>query len=220
MGRISNNIQRLTAALPAGVRLVAVSKFHPLEDVREAYDAGQRLFGESRADELAEKAAAMPPDTVWHFIGHLQSNKVRRVVGCASVIESVDSEKLLRQISNEAVRAGRRIGVFLQAHVAAETTKTGFDPGELIAAGRLAATLPAIRVMGVMGMATNTTDAARIEADFDAIAAIGAQLRVFVPEATEVSMGMSGDWPMAVERGATLVRIGTDIFGPRIFGPR
>ncbi len=215
MGRISSKIAELHDALPAGVRLVAVSKFHPAEAVREAYDAGQRLFGESRADELVAKAAALPADIEWHFIGHLQTNKVRRVVGCVSVIESIDSERLLKAVSAEAVRAGREVGVLLQVHVAAEETKTGFAPGELVAAGRYAATLPGIEVRGVMGMATNTADASRVAADFDAIAAVGAQLRVFVPSATEVSMGMSGDWPLAVERGATLVRIGTDIFGER-----
>lgn len=215
MGRITAEIRRLHEELPAGVRLVAVSKFHPLAELEEAYAAGQRLFGESRADELAAKAAAMPADVEWHFIGHLQTNKVRRVVACASVIESIDSERLLRAVSDEAVRAGRRIRCLLQVHVAAEETKTGFDPGELVAAGRLGATLPGIEIAGVMGMATNTSDAERIAGDFDAIAAVGAQLRVFVPTATELSMGMSGDWPLAVERGATLVRIGTDIFGPR-----
>lgn len=215
MGRISQRIAELHRDLPTGVKLVAVSKFHPLEAVQEAYDAGQRLFGESRADELSAKSAAMPADVRWHFIGHLQTNKVRRVVGCASVIESVDSERLLRAISAEAERAGRRIDILLQVHVAAEETKTGFTPEELIDAGRLAATLPGISVKGVMGMATNTDCAERIAADFDAIAAVGARLRTVLPDAAEVSMGMSGDWPLAVERGATLVRIGTDIFGSR-----
>jgi len=153
MPRISSKIAELRRALPDGVKLVAVSKFHPLDALQEAYAAGQRRFGESRADELAAKAAAMPADVEWHFIGHLQTNKVRRVVGCASVIESIDSERVLRAVSAEAVRAGREIAVLLQVHVAAEETKTGFAPEEIPAAARLGATLPGVRIAGVMGMA-------------------------------------------------------------------
>lgn len=215
MPPISSNIDVIRRQLPAGVELVAVSKFQPLEAVGEAYAAGQRRFGESRADELAAKAAAMPADVEWHFIGHLQTNKVRRVVGSASVIESVDSERLLRLISAEAVRAGKTVGVMLQVHVAAEETKTGFLPDELIACAHSCAALPGVRIMGVMGMATNTDSAPRIAADFDAIAAVGARLRQIIPGATALSMGMSGDWPLAVERGATFVRIGSAIFGSR-----
>lgn len=216
MAQISNNIGKLRARLlPEGVELVAVSKFHPVEALLEAYGAGQRRFGESRADELAMKAAAMPPDVEWHFIGHLQGNKVRRVVGCASVIESIDSLKLLRAVSAEAVRAGRTVNVLLQVHVAAEQSKTGFAVDELEEAARLGATLPSVRVAGVMGMATNTADLARVAADFDAIADAGRRVREIVPGATAVSMGMSGDWPLAVERGATMVRIGSAIFGER-----
>lgn len=215
MGRINDKIQEYHSALPAGVRLVAVSKFHPVEAVSEAYNAGQRVFGESRADELVAKAAAMPDDVEWHFIGHLQTNKVRRVVSCASVIESVDSERLLRAISAEAVRIGRQISVLLQVHVAAELTKTGFAPDEAIAVGRECASLPGITISGVMGMATNTDDCERIAADFEAIAEVGRQLRASIPTATEVSMGMSGDWQLAIARGATLIRIGSDIFGTR-----
>ncbi len=215
MPRISSKIAELRRALPDGVKLVAVSKFHPLDALQEAYAAGQRRFGESRADELAAKAAAMPADVEWHFIGHLQTNKVRRVVGCASVIESIDSERVLRAVSAEAVRAGREIAVLLQVHVAAEETKTGFAPEEIPAAARLGATLPGVRIAGVMGMATNTADTARIADDFRAIAAAGRNLCEIIPGATEVSMGMSGDWPLAVAQGATLVRIGSTIFGER-----
>lgn len=194
---------------------MAVSKFQPLESLREAYDAGQRRFGESRADELAAKAAAMPADVEWHFIGHLQTNKVRKVVARAAMIESIDSERLLRAVSAESVRAGRTVRVLLQVHVAAEETKTGFAPEEIDAAARLALTLPGIEVVGVMGMATNTTDTGRVRADFEAIAECGARVRQLISGATELSMGMSGDWPQAVAAGATLVRIGSAIFGER-----
>lgn len=215
MPAVSSNLRAILGQLPEGVELVAVSKFHPLEMLREAYDAGQRRFGESRADELAAKAAAMPADTVWHFIGHLQTNKVRRVVACASVIESIDSERVLRAVSAEAERAGRCIDVFLQAHVAAEETKTGFLPQEIPAAAELAASLGGVRVVGLMGMASNTDDSERVSADFAALAALSRELQKIIPSATELSMGMSGDWPLAVAQGATLVRIGSAIFGPR-----
>ncbi len=216
MSRISNRIADLTAALPKEVRLVAVSKFHSVESVKQAYDAGQRRFGESRADELAAKAAAMPADVEWHFIGHLQTNKVRKVVADADVIESIDSERLLRLVDAEARRIDRSIDVMLQVRVAAEETKTGMTPGELLAAARsTAGSLTHARIAGVMGMATNTDNPDRIRADFRAIAQTAARLRDVIPEATEISMGMSGDWPIAVAEGATMVRIGSDIFGSR-----
>ncbi len=216
MSRISDRIADLTAALPKEVRLVAVSKFHSVESVKQAYDAGQRRFGESRADELAAKAAAMPADVEWHFIGHLQTNKVRKVVADADVIESIDSERLLRLVDAEARRIDRSIDVMLQVRVAAEETKTGMTPGELLAAARsTAGSLTHARIAGVMGMATNTDNPDRIRADFRAIAQTAARLRDVIPEATEISMGMSGDWPIAVAEGATMVRIGSDIFGSR-----
>lgn len=215
MPQIKENLERVLGQLPAGVNLVAVSKFQPLEAIQEAYAARQRRFGESRADELAAKAAAMPADVQWHFIGHLQTNKVRRVVACRPVIESIDSERLLRLVNDEASRARVTIDVLLQVHVAAEESKTGFLPHELLDCARACATLPNIRIRGIMGMATNTDSADRIRADFQAIAAVAAQLRVFLPKATILSMGMSGDWPIAVEQGANLVRIGSAIFGSR-----
>ena len=215
MPAVSNNLRAILGQLPPEVGLVAVSKFHPLEQLREAYDAGQRRFGESRADELAAKVAAMPDDVVWHFIGHLQTNKVRRVVACASVIESIDSERVLRAVSAEADRFGRCMDIFLQAHVAAEETKTGFLPEEIPAVAGLAASLKGVRVVGLMGMASNTDDENRINADFAALAELSRELQRVIPSATELSMGMSGDWPLAVAHGATLVRIGSAIFGPR-----
>ncbi len=213
--QISNNLAAILRELPDGVKLVAVSKFRPPEALLEAYAAGQRRFGESRADELAAKAAAMPADVEWHFIGHLQTNKVRSVVAHANIIQSIDSERLLRVVSAEAARAGRTIGIMLQVHVAAEETKTGFAPEEVEAMARLARTLPGIKTLGVMGMATNTDSAARIQADFRVIAACGVLVRDIIPDATELSMGMSGDWPYAINAGATIVRIGTSIFGQR-----
>lgn len=213
--QIADRILQLRSQLPPEVELVAVSKFHPLEAVKEAYSAGQRLFGESRVLELAEKAAQMPPDCIWHFIGHVQTNKLRRLLPAVNMIESVDSERLLRLISAEALRINRPVKVLLQVHVAAEETKTGFSPLELLECARACKDLPAVQICGVMGMASNTDNLDRINADFAAIAEVGRKLREIIPRATELSMGMSGDWPQAVAHGATLVRIGTDIFGLR-----
>ena len=217
---VADNLKRVTAELPESVRLVAVSKFHPAEAVVEAYGAGQRIFGESRADELTAKRAACPDDIEWHFIGHLQSNKVSRVVEAADVIQSIDSVRLLRRVDDAAARLGRRLRVFLQVHVAAEDTKFGFTPEELDAeiTPELLAGLRATEITGVMGMATNTDDTTVVESDFARIQSFKQRLDARYPQLTdftELSIGMSHDWPLAVRHGATIVRIGTSIFGPR-----
>ncbi len=218
---IAAEIRRLHSELPAGVRLVAVSKFHPAEAIREAYDAGQRLFGESRVNELLEKEAVLPSDINWHFIGHLQTNKVRRLVGKVAMIESVDTERLLELIDAESRRADVVSRVLMQVHVAREETKFGFSVEELLDYfGRHAyRTLTNTHICGVMGMASNTDDTERVRSDFKTIADVfnrvcrlcGEELRGF----DIISMGMSGDWPIAVDEGANLVRVGTAIFGER-----
>ena len=202
--------------------LVAVSKFHPVEAIREAYDAGQRDFGESRAQELAVKAPAMPEDVRWHFIGHLQTNKVRQIMPHVSLIHSIDSIRLLRIVDSEAARIGRTVDVLLQVHVAREETKFGFTPDELLAelpAQWQPADTPSVRVRGVMGMASLTDDNSRIAADFSEIARVFRELRegLFAGVATfdTISMGMSDDFGIAIDAGSTMVRIGTDIFGAR-----
>lgn len=221
MGSIADNLRRIRATLPEGVTLTAVSKFHPVEALREAYEAGQRTFGESRVQELLAKIPQMPDDVAWHFIGHLQTNKVRQIVGRVAMIESVDSERLLRLIDDESLRAGTVSRVLLQVHVAQEETKFGFAPEELVAwmAGGGFRSLKATHLCGVMGMASNTDDEARISADFAAIAGTLADIkRVCGPELCgfdTVSMGMSHDYAEAIRRGSTMVRIGTDIFGER-----
>ncbi len=204
----------------SGARLVAVSKFHPVEALREAYDAGQRLFGESRVQELLEKIPQMPADVSWHFIGHLQTNKVRPLIGRVALIESVDSLRLLDIIDRESLRAGITTRILMQLHVAAEQTKTGFTPAELLDyfRSRRFESLKATHICGLMGMATNTDDTARIRADFHAIRATRDEILTLCPDLRgfdTISMGMSGDWPIAVEEGSTLVRIGTRIFGRR-----
>lgn len=222
MSHISDEIGRLHRELePYGAELVAVSKFHPVEALREAYDAGQRIFGESRAQELAGKIPLMPDDVRWHFIGHLQTNKVRQIVTKATLIESVDSLHLLEYIDNEAARAGVVAKVLMQLHVAAEETKTGFSPQELLDyfQQQRYTTLKAVHLCGVMGMASNTDDTARIRADFHAIRSVFDTIRDGAPDDFRgfdiVSMGMSSDWKIALDEGSNMVRIGTDIFGPR-----
>lgn len=218
MTSVSDNLQQVLATIPSGVTMVAVSKFHPIEALLEAYGAGQRIFGESRQQELLKKAAMMPDDVRWHFIGHLQTNKVRSIIGKVAMIESVDSERLLDLIDRESAAAGVVTEVLLQVHVAAEDTKFGFTPDELAAfmSTDPHSRLKATRLRGVMGMATNTDDKARICADFEAIAdsyrraAASAQ-----PHFDVISMGMTHDYQLAIACGANMVRIGTAIFGER-----
>ena len=218
---IADQIKRLHDELPAGVTLVAVSKFHPVEALREAYDAGQRYFGESRVQELLEKIPLMPDDVRWHFIGHLQTNKVRHLIGKTAMIESVDSEKLLELIDSESEKAGVVSNVLMQIHVAREETKFGFLPDEFLAyfAERKFEGLKATHICGVMGMASNTHDISRVRQDF---AEIYSLFRRVADDQTLglrgfdiVSMGMSGDWKIAVEEGSNLIRVGTSIFGER-----
>lgn len=218
---VEENLKRIREEIPSGVELVAVSKFHPVEALREAYDAGQRCFGESRVQELVAKEKELPADIRWHFIGHLQTNKVKQLIGKTSLIESVDSEKLLRLIDKESEKAGVVTNVLMQVHVAREETKFGFYPEELLHffEQRGYETLTNTHICGVMGMASNTDDVERVKADFKAIAEIyrciaddeSLGLRGF----DKLSMGMSGDWQLAVEEGANIIRIGTAIFGER-----
>lgn len=215
---VENKIRELRADLPEGVVLTAVSKYHPAEAIREAYDAGQRVFGENRPQELKEKYAVLPHDIEWHMIGHLQTNKVKYIAPFVSVIESLDSERLAAVIDREAAKNGRTIDCLLEIHVADEATKSGWDYGELeafVRGGGFAA-YPNIRIRGIMGMATNTDDETVIRRDFMRLAEYRRSLAEFFgPEFDTLSMGMSDDYPIAVECGATEVRIGSTIFGPR-----
>ena len=221
MTEIRKQITRLRAELPEGVALCAVSKFHPIEALREAYDAGQRTFGESRVQELLEKIPQLPADISWHFIGHLQTNKVRQLIGRTAMIESVDSERLLALIDRESEKAGVITRVLMQLHVAAEETKFGFTPQELedYFANRRFESLRATHICGVMGMATNTDDTDRISSDFRQIADTFRRIRTEIAPDLRgfdtISMGMSDDYPLAIAEGSTLVRIGSTIFGAR-----
>lgn len=215
---ITDEIQRITAQLPDGVRLVAVSKYHPADAIREAYGAGQRLFGESHAQEIQQKHTALADleGLEWHFIGHLQTNKVKYIAPYVSLIHSADSPRLLEEINKQALKVGRRLRCLLQLHVAAEETKFGFTPDEAMAYLDSGAwrELEGVELTGVMAMATNTDDSARIRQDFHAARQFFEQGRRIVPF-TELSMGMSDDWHIAVDEGSTLIRIGTQIFGER-----
>ncbi len=221
MASIKENLEKVTAQLPNGVRLVAVSKFHPVEELAEAYEAGQRLFGENRAQELVAKAPQLPNDIRWHFIGHLQKNKVRAIMPHVSVIESIDSVKLLELVEKEAARIDRTIDVLLQLHVAKEETKSGFSIDEVLEAGEngLLTCYPHVRVCGVMAMASLTDDMEQVAQEFDLVRRTYLTLKDGpfddCADFNELSMGMSDDWQVAVKYGATLVRIGTAVFGPR-----
>lgn len=215
---ISAKIKELHASLPQGVTLVAVSKFHPVESLQEAYEAGQRIFGESRVQELLIKHDALPKDIEWQMIGHLQTNKVRQIVPFVSLIQSVDSIRLAECINREAERIGRVVDILLEIHVAQEDSKTGWKYDELITflQSEEFKRLKNIRVRGVMGMATNTDDEAVIRADFEQLAKHYHELKpLFGEEFDTLSMGMSDDYELAIECGSTMVRIGSSIFGDR-----
>ncbi|MBR1515641.1 MAG: YggS family pyridoxal phosphate-dependent enzyme [Paludibacteraceae bacterium] len=223
MHTIEEHIAKIRATLPQGVGLLCVSKFQPVEAIRAACEAGERDFGESRVQELLIKQEALPKDIRWHFIGHLQTNKVKQIVPFVHLIHSVDSEHLLRCIDREAEKIGRTVDVLLELHVAREESKTGFTPEELDALIRVLQSdenaYPHIRVRGVMGMATNTDDVAEWRRCFREIAAAGKRLGEALGDSTGdpmvISMGMSEDYPIAVEEGSTMVRIGSSIFGAR-----
>lgn len=221
MGTIAENIKAVKNELTQGVELCAVSKFHDADAIRQAYDAGQRCFGESRVQEFVRKIDLLPHDIAWHFIGHLQTNKVKQIIGKVSLIESVDTKRLLRVVDEESRKAGVVTRLLMQLHVAREETKFGFSVDELkeFFINREYESLAATHICGVMGMASNVDDEDRIREDFRLIYSTYKDIRERIsPELRGfdiVSMGMSGDWRIAVEEGSTLVRIGSAIFGPR-----
>ncbi|MBR4853972.1 MAG: YggS family pyridoxal phosphate-dependent enzyme [Alistipes sp.] len=215
---IKSEIIRLRESLPQGVRLLAVSKFHPVEALQQAYDAGQRAFGESRPQELKAKYEVLPRDIEWVMIGHLQTNKVKYIAPFVSLIESLDSERLAEEINRQAVKCGRVIDCLLEIHVTGEQTKSGWNYAELldfVKAGGFER-YPNIRLRGVMGMATFTDDETIVRADFERLAACKRELAEYFGEQFDMlSMGMSDDYPIALEYGSTEVRIGSTIFGAR-----
>lgn len=218
---ISNRIQQLLTELPAGVRLVAVSKFHPNAAIEEAYQAGQRIFGESKVQEMTAKQESLPKDIEWHFIGHLQTNKIKYMAPYVAMIHGVDSYKVLTEIEKQAAKAGRVIDCLLQLHIAQEETKFGFSVEECkeMLATQPWSELRHIRICGLMGMASNTTDTTIIRHEFHTLRGLFEELQsttfAELPYFRELSMGMSHDYPQAIEAGSTLVRVGSRIFGER-----
>jgi pyridoxal phosphate enzyme (YggS family) len=221
MSDIAGNITYLKSQLPSTVRLVAVSKTKPVTDILEAYNTGQRLFGENRVQELLNKKDYLPADIEWHLIGHLQSNKVKYIVPFISMIQSVDSIKLLVSINSEAKKLNRVIDCLLQIHIASEETKFGFSMCDLAESMRSedVTLFRNIRLCGVMGMASLTSDSAQIKKEFRYLRSCFNSLKnnyfSSIPEFTEISMGMSGDYELAIEEGSTMIRIGSLIFGER-----
>lgn len=218
---VDKNLRTVLGNLPEGVSLVAISKFHPATEIKTAYAAGQRVFGESHEQEIAVKVAELPKDIEWHFIGHLQTNKVRFIAPYISMVESGDSEHLLKEISKQALKVGRVIDVLLELHIAEEETKYGFSPDacrEYLSSGRWRE-LKGVRLRGLMMMASNVADEVRIASEFDLAAGIfdDVKTRFFADDDNfnVRSWGMSHDYKIAVSHGSSMVRVGTAIFGPR-----
>ena len=220
---VKGNLRQVTGRLPQGVRLVAISKYHPNEYIMAAYEEGQRTFGESHEQELRQKVETLPGDISWHFIGHLQTNKVKYIAPYIAMIEAVDSMKLLREIDRQAAKNDRVIDVLLELHIAEEETKYGLTPDacrQLLADGEWRE-LAHVRICGLMMMASYVDDEQQIRSEFRLAKNLFDELktRYFAdkPYFCERSWGMSHDYPIAIEEGSTMVRIGTTIFGPRVY---
>ena len=218
---IKENLEKIRATVPEGVTLVAVSKTKPISDVREAYDAGQHAFGENYPQEMRDKHEALPGDIQWHFIGHLQTNKIKYIIPFVTLIHSIDSANLLEAVNKEARKHDRVVDCLLQFHIAQEETKFGLDMDEARALldSDTVKQMENVRICGVMGMATFTDDEIEIRKEFKHLREIFETLRqdyfAGQPQFKEISMGMSEDYPIAIEEGATLIRVGSKIFGPR-----
>lgn len=218
---IAENIDHIKSILPEHVRLIAVSKTKPAELILEAYNHGQRAFGENKMQEMSGKYEALPKDIEWHFIGHLQSNKIKYIAPFVHLIHGVDSFKLMKAIDGEAKKAGRVIPILLQFHIAAEETKFGFSIEEAteVLNSEEFKLLKNVQISGVMGMATYTDDENQVRKEFDCLKSYFDTLKrnYFgeMPEFKEISMGMSGDYQLAIEEGSTMIRIGSNIFGER-----
>lgn len=217
---ISENIKQLKSSLPENVALVAVSKFHPVEDLKEAYNAGQRIFGESRAQELIVKENSLPKDIEWHFIGQLQSNKVKDIAPFIHTIHSIDSLRLINEVEKQAARYDRTIRILLEIHIAQEETKAGFTPGECrdLLLSFSSDNYPHVEIGGLMAIATNTDDTEQIRKEFRQVKSLFDDIkRTYLtdPGFNVLSLGMSADYEIAISEGSNMVRIGSNIFGIR-----
>ncbi len=219
---IKNNIAEIRKHIPENVKLVCVSKFHPETAILEAYNSGERIFGESRVQEMAQKQPLLPSDIHWHFIGHLQSNKIKYMIDFVELIHGVHSFKLLQEINKHAEKAGRRVACLLQVHIAQEETKFGFTEEELREMMESAEFkgLNHVEIYGLMGMATFTDDEKRVRSEFQMLKTLFDKFKMDYfsdnPFFTELSMGMSDDYKIAIEEGSTMVRVGSKIFGSRM----
>jgi len=217
MSSIKENLTHINESIPPNVTVVAVTKTKPITDILEAYNAGQRDFGENKIQEMTEKWESLPKDIKWHMIGHIQRNKVKYMAPYVSLIHGVDSLRLLKEINKQAKINGRTIPCLLQVHIAEEDTKFGFDETELmdlISSGQLDA-LANIKIIGLMGMATFTEDTQQIRKEFKHLKGILERVKLSYPQITELSMGMSGDYGIAIAEGSTMIRVGSSIFGTR-----
>jgi len=214
---VSENLLKFKAQLPDHVTLIAVSKTHPSAAVQEAYNSGHLDFGENRVQELVPKQEELPNDICWHLIGHLQTNKVKYIAPFVHMIHSVDSEKLLLEISKQAVKCNRVITVLLQIFIAQEETKFGFSEEEVRATIQKynSGLFPGVEIRGFMGMATNTENHDQVRAEFRKLRVLFTEISVVIPSMKTLSMGMSSDWKIAIEEGSNMIRIGTAIFGHR-----
>jgi len=218
---IKENLEKIKATIPQGVTLVAVSKTKPVSDLQEAYDAGQRAFGENYPQEMRDKHEVLPQDIQWHFIGHLQTNKIKYIIPFVTLIHSIDTANLLEAVNKEAKKHDRVVDCLLQFHIAQEQTKFGLDLDEArqLLDSEAFKTMENVRICGVMGMATFTDDEAEVRKEFQHLKIIFDTLKhdyfAEQPQFKEISMGMSEDYLIAIEEGATMIRVGSKIFGAR-----
>jgi pyridoxal phosphate enzyme (YggS family) len=214
---IKDNLNKIKESLPSHITLVAVSKTKSKEDIMEAYSAGQRIFGENKIQEMTDKQAMLPKDIQWHMIGHIQRNKVKYMAEYVSLIHAVDSLKLLKEINKQAKKCNRVIPCLLQIHIAQEDTKFGFDEKELnetIASNNIQQ-LTNVKIVGLMGMATFTDNTKQIRKEFKQLKHLFEKTKTTLPDLSQLSMGMSGDYQVAIEEGSTMIRVGSSIFGSR-----
>ncbi len=214
---IQENLEKIKSSLPEHVSLVAVSKTKPENDLQEAYDAGQRILGENKVQEMVDKSEVLPKDIQWHMIGHVQRNKVKYMIDFVALIHGVDSFRLLKEINKRAKKANRTVDCLLQIHIAEEDTKFGLDTKELheIVASEEFQKFKNVNVKGLMGMATFTDDQDQVRREFKQLKSLFDELKSKLPDIDTLSMGMSGDFKIAIEEGSTMVRIGSSIFGAR-----
>jgi hypothetical protein len=223
---ISKNLQIIKSSIPENVTLVTISKTHPVQVIMEAYNVGQRVFGENKVQEMVMKYEQMPKDIEWHLVGHLQSNKVKYIAPFVSLIHSVDSFKLLKEINKAALKVNRVIDCLFQIHIAEEETKFGLSKEELIEIFKSSEykDLANIRIVGLMGMATFTENLDQVRKEFKGLSSLFKQIKLeLLPDCSHfnvLSMGMSGDYTIAIEEGSTMIRVGSSIFGERFYGSK